>query len=148
MTVGGGRASSSPRGGRLRSCRAVSVAHGSGTGTRDSPVLILHGSAAGTTLTGTLYEPGETPPRFRGAPDDDAPYVWVCDEFYEVETGGSIQSIDGQEIRIAFETPVPRGFHTRTAALAAAKDHLRTQFARIGVPREAVSIEIRQERQS
>jgi len=47
-------------------------------------MLLIRGSAGGTTLTGTLYERGERPPSFRGAPDEDAPYVWVCDEFYEV----------------------------------------------------------------
>ena len=109
-------------------------------------MLIVRGMAGGTELTGTIYERGEDPPRFRGSPDDAAPYVWICDEFYEVDTGGSVQSIDDREVRIAFETPMPRGFDTRTQAIAAAKEHLRTQFARIGVPSDQVTIEVKRER--
>src|SRR6056297_2882794 len=97
-------------------------------------MLLIRGEAGGTTLTGTLYERGETPPAFKGAPDEDAPYVWVCDEFYEVASGGMVQRIDGKEVNVAFEVPMPRGFDTREQAVAGAKDHLRTQFARIGVP--------------
>ena len=109
-------------------------------------MLIVRGSAAETSLTGTIYERGEEPPRFSGTPDDGAPYVWICDEFYQVDTGGSLQVLDDREVRIAFETPLPRGFDTREQALAAAKEHLRTQFARIGVPGEDVRIEISRER--
>jgi len=105
-------------------------------------MLLIRGSAGGTTLTGTLYEPGERPPRFRGAPDEDAPYVWVCDEFYEVESGGALQLVDGKEKHVAFESPMPRGFESREQALAAAREHLRTQFARIGVEPGAVEVEI------
>ena len=105
-------------------------------------MLTIQGSAGGATLTGTLYERGETPPRFRGAPDDDAAYVWVCDEFYEVETGGIAQTIDGRSIRVAFETPIPRGFDTREEAVIAAKEHIRTQFARIGVDPDTVEISV------
>jgi len=105
-------------------------------------MLLVRGSAAGTTLTGTLYEPGERPPRFRGAPEEGAPYVWVCDEFYEVESGGALQHVNGREVRVAFETPMPRGFDTREQALAAASEHLRTQFARIGVDAAAVEVEV------
>jgi len=104
-------------------------------------MLLVRGRAEGTALTGTVYEPGEEPPRFSGSPDDDAPYVWVCDEFYEVESGGSTQALDGREIQIAFESPVPRGFETREQALRAAKEHVRTQFARIGID-GAVEIEV------
>ena len=93
-------------------------------------------------MTGTLYERGERAPTFKGAPDEDAPYVWVCDAFYEVESGGQLQEIDGQEIRVAFETPMPRGFETREAAVVAAEEHVRTQFARIGLPESSVEIEI------
>ena len=105
-------------------------------------MLLIRGEAGGTTLTGTLYEPGERPPRFRGAPEEDAPYVWVCDEFYEVESGGALQRVDGVEKRVAFETPMPRGFEDRERAMAAATDHIRTQFARIGVERDAVDVEV------
>ena len=105
-------------------------------------MLRIRGSAGGTALTGTLYEPGEDPPTYRGAPDDDAPYVWVCDAFYQVESGGQIQQLDGEEIRIAFESPMPRGFADRDRAIEAAKAHIRTQFARLGVPEADVEIGI------
>lgn len=105
-------------------------------------MLLIRGSAGGTALTGTLYEPDEDPPTFRGAPDDDAPYVWVCDAFYEVESGGQLQQVDGERKRIAFESPMPRGFADRERALEAARAHVRTQFARLGVPESDVEIEI------
>lgn len=103
-------------------------------------MLLVRGEAAGTALTGTIYEADEEPPQFSGSPDGEAPYVWVCDEFYEVDSGGSTQVIDGQEIQIAFESPMPRGFETREQAVEAAKEHVRTQFARIGV--DDISIEV------
>jgi len=104
-------------------------------------MLLVRGSAGGTALTGTVYERGEKPPRFSGSPDDHAPYVWVCDEFYEVASGGAQQVVNGREIQIAFESPMPRGFDTRERALEAAKEHVRTQFARIGVE-DDVEIEV------
>ncbi|WP_380680136.1 DUF7113 family protein [Salinigranum sp. GCM10025319] len=105
-------------------------------------MLLIRGHGGGTALTGTLYERGETPPTFRGAPDEDAPYVWVCDEFYEVESGGSVTTIDDREIHVAFESPMPRGFDTKEQAIAAAKEHVRTQFARVGVPATEVRFEV------
>jgi hypothetical protein len=105
-------------------------------------MILVRGAAGGTELTGTVYERGERAPRFSGSPDDDAPYVWVCDEFYEVDSGGTPQRIDGREIRIAFESPMPRGFDTREAALEAAEAHVRTQFARIGVPEREVVVSV------
>jgi hypothetical protein len=105
-------------------------------------VLLVRGTGGGTTLTGTIYERGEEPPTFRGAPDEDAAYVWVCDEFYEVESGGSTAEIGGRELKIAFESPLPRGFEGRDAAVTAAAEHLRTQFARVGVPGDEVSVEV------
>ncbi|USZ70278.1 DUF7113 family protein [Natronosalvus halobius] len=105
-------------------------------------MLLIRGRAGGTELTGTLYERGEQSPTFRGAPDEGAPYVWICDEFYEVDSGGTAQLIDGREVHIAFESPMPRGFDTREQALEAATEHIQTQFARIGVDREAVDLEI------
>ncbi len=105
-------------------------------------MLLVRGSAAGTDLTGTIYERGEDAPEFRGAPDEDAPYVWVCDEFYEVESGGTVQEVDGEEIHIAFESPMPRGFDTKDQALTAAKEHIRTQFARVGVDPDVVDISV------
>jgi hypothetical protein len=105
-------------------------------------MLLIRGHAGGTALTGTLYERGEEPPAFKGAPDEGAPYVWVCDAFYEVESGGQVQSIGGRELNVAFESPMPRGFDTRDEAVKAAKEHVRTQFARVGVPEEEVEIEV------
>ncbi|ELZ29263.1 hypothetical protein C475_03564 [Halosimplex carlsbadense 2-9-1] len=105
-------------------------------------MLLVRGHAGGTALTGTLYERGERPPTFEGAPDEGAPYVWVCDEFYEVESGGQVQRIDGQERHVAFEAPTARGFDTRETALDAAKEHVRTQFARLGLASEDVEIEV------
>ncbi|MDY6819980.1 MAG: hypothetical protein SVG88_15080 [Halobacteriales archaeon] len=105
-------------------------------------MLHVRGRAGGTALTGTLYERGEHAPSFKGAPDEDAPYVWVCDEFYEVESGGTTQQVDDREVNVAFESPMPRGFDTRDQALAAAKEHIRTQFARIGIDASDVEFEV------
>ena len=105
-------------------------------------MLQVRGEAGGTTLTGTLYEDGEDPPEFRGAPDEDASFVWVCDEFYEVESGGLVQRVNGEEVRVAFETPMPRGFDARDRALLAAEEHVRTQFARIGVDPNEVEVTV------
>ena len=105
-------------------------------------MLLVRGHGGGTALTGTVFEPGEEPPTYKGAPDEDAPYVWVCDAFYEVESGGSAVEIDGEEIRIAFESPLPRGFETKEQAVEAAKEHVVTQFVRIGVDSESVDVEV------
>ena len=105
-------------------------------------MILVRGSGGGTELTGTVFERGEEPPAYKGAPDEDAPYVWVCDSFYEVESGGSALLVDGEEIRVAFEEPMPRGFDTRGQALTAAKEHVRTQFARIGVDPDSVEVEV------
>ncbi|SIR31944.1 hypothetical protein SAMN05421858_2235 [Haladaptatus litoreus] len=105
-------------------------------------MLLVRGEAGGTTLTGSLYERGERAPTFKGAPDEDAPYVWVCDEFYQVESGGTAQVVSGKEVHVAFETPMPRGFDTREQAIDAAEEHIRTQFARIGVDIDDVEISV------
>jgi hypothetical protein len=105
-------------------------------------MLHVHGTAGGAGLTGTLYEPGETPPSYRGAPDDGAPYVWVCDAFYQVESGGQVQQVGDRELRVAFESPAPRGFESREEALAAAEEHVRTQFARLGVVGDSVEVTV------
>jgi hypothetical protein len=105
-------------------------------------MLLIRGRAGGTALTGTLYGPDERVPTYRGAPDESAPYTWVCDGFYEVESGGQVQQVGDRELRIAFEEPLPKGFETRERAIEAAKEHLRTQFARIGVDAETVDIEL------
>jgi hypothetical protein len=104
-------------------------------------MLLIRGLAGGTGLTGTLYEPGEEAPSFKGAPEEGSPYVWVCDEFYAVETGGQPLQLDGGTVNVAFERPMPRGFGDREAAIGAAKDHIRAQFARIGI-HETVDFEI------
>lgn len=104
-------------------------------------MLHIRGTAGGTTLTGTLYEPGESPPRYKGAPDGDEPYVWVCDAFYEVDSGGQVQRIGDRECNVAFESPMPRGFEDRDAAITAGAEHVRTQFTRVGVPAEDVAVE-------
>jgi hypothetical protein len=106
-------------------------------------MLLVRGRGGGTALTGTIYEESEEPPDYRGSPDDGASYVWVCDEFYEVESGGHSQQVDGREIQVAFESPMPRGFDSRERAIAAAREHVRTQFARIGV--SEVDIEVIEE---
>ncbi|MES3516116.1 MAG: hypothetical protein PPP58_00465 [Natronomonas sp.] len=105
-------------------------------------MLHIRGHAGGTALTGTLYERGEDPPRFSGAPDEGAPYVWLCDAFYEVDSGGQTQRVGDRELQVAFESPMPRGFETREAAVEAAREHIRTQFARLGVDSTAVEIEV------
>ena len=105
-------------------------------------MILVRGSGGGTDLTGTVFERGEEPPAYKGAPNEDAPYVWVCDSFYEVESGGSPLVVDGEEIRVAFEEPMPRGFDTREQAVEAARDHVRTQFARIGVDPAEVEVEV------
>jgi hypothetical protein len=103
-------------------------------------MLLVRGRAGGTELTGTIYEPEDETPTFRGAPDEDAPFTWVCDEFYEVESGGTEQEIAGRTVNIAFESPVPRGFESRDRAIEAAADHVRTQFARVGVTDPEVTV--------
>ena len=108
-------------------------------------MLLVRGTASGAGLTGTLYEPGEEPPSFSGAPDEGSPYVWVCDALYEVESGGRAQQLGDREIRVAFESPAPRGFEMRESALAAAKEHVRTQFARLGVDSADVTVTVTQE---
>ncbi len=105
-------------------------------------MILVRGSGGGTDLTGTVFERGEEPPAYKGAPNEDAPYVWVCDSFYQVESGGSALQVDGEEIRVAFEEPMPRGFDTKSAAIDAAKEHVRTQFARIGVDPDTVELEV------
>ena len=105
-------------------------------------MLLVRGWAGDSALTGTIFEEGESAPEYSGSPNTDAPYVWVCDEFYEVESGGQTQTIEGRELQVAFESPMPRGFESREAALTAAKEHLRTQFVRLGVDGEAVEIEV------
>jgi hypothetical protein len=99
-------------------------------------VLLICGLAAGTGTTGTLYEPDETPPSYSGAPTTAAPYVWVCDTFYQVSSGGQTLETDRGTIQVAFDRPTVRGFERREQAVAAAKSHIRQQFNRIGIDTE------------
>lgn len=101
-------------------------------GTRHTMLLVC-GLAGGTGTTGTLYEPDETPPSYDGAPTVEAPYAWVCDSFYRVESGGQKLETDQGTIRVAFERPTVRGFEQREQAIAAAKTHIRDQFSRTGI---------------
>lgn len=96
-------------------------------------MLRIGGAVGDIELSGTLYERDEPPPYFSGAPDEDSPFVWVCDEFYEVESGGQPQVIGDRVINVAFERPLPRGFESRVRAIQGAIDLIETQFARIGV---------------
>ena len=105
-------------------------------------MLLVRGWAGDSALTGTIFEEGESAPEYSGSPNTDAPFVWVCDEFYEVQSGGQTQTIEGRELQVAFESPMPRGFESREAALRAAKEHLRTQFVRLGVDGDEVEIEV------
>lgn len=75
--------------------------------------LLVHGRDGSTALVGTILERGEQMPTYRGVSDEDAFYIWVYDEFYEVESGGPGTKIDGRTIRAIFDTPLPRGFDTR-----------------------------------
>ncbi len=59
-----------------------------------------------------------------------------------MESGGQVQQLGDREVRVAFETPMPRGFETRERAVEAAEEHLRTQFARVGIPEAEVEIEV------
>lgn len=105
-------------------------------------MLLVRGLGGGTGLTGTVFERGEESPSYKGTPNADAPYVWICDSFYAVESGGSPIKVDGEEVRIAFESPMPLGFETKDQAVEAAKEHVVTQFVRIGVDSESVDVEV------
>jgi hypothetical protein len=96
-------------------------------------MLLICGLAGGTGTTGTLYEPDDTPPSYTGAPTLKAPYVWVCDAFYQVESGGQELTTDQGAIRVAFQRPTVRGFEQRERAITAAKTHIRDQLSRIGI---------------
>lgn len=105
-------------------------------------MLRIGGIVGEIELSGTLYELDETPPYFSGAPDESAPYVWVCDEFYEVESGGQSQVIEDRVINVAFERPMPRGFESRDRAIQEAIELLQTQFARIGFETDEVEVTV------
>jgi len=105
-------------------------------------VLQIEGRYADVALTGTLYEPGDDPPEYRGAPTPATDFVWVCDAITPVGAGGVVQEIDGREVRVTFQRPAPRGFEDRGRAIDAAHDHLVEQFARLGVDPDAVTVSV------
>lgn len=105
-------------------------------------MLRIGGIVGDLELSGTLYEEDESAPYFSGAPDEDSPFVWVCDEFYEVESGGQRQVVGDRVIHVAFERPMPRGFESRERAIRGAVELIQTQFARIGVDPEMVEVTV------
>ncbi len=105
-------------------------------------MILVRGTARGTSLTGTVYEPDDEPPTYSGAPEVGTPYVWVCDSFYEVESGGTALHLDDRTVRVAFESPSPRGYGSVEEALNSAEKHVRTQFARIGIKGDEVDVEV------
>lgn len=104
-------------------------------------MILIRGWYKDTGLTGTLFEKGESPPSYSGSADTDSPYTWVCDSFYQVSSGGTIQEIDGQKVRVAFERPILKGYRSKEMATDEAKEHIKTQFTRIGVNSEEVEFE-------
>lgn len=109
-------------------------------------MIHVRGVAGGTPLTGTIYEQdnpnGERPPQFSGSPPIEAPYVSLCDAVYKVTSGGVSQEIAGNTIQVAFEPPTKRGFNKETTAVTHVKDHIETQFIRIGLSEEDVTFDI------
>lgn len=105
-------------------------------------MILVRGKANGTSLTGTVYEPDDEPPTYSGAPDVGTPYVWVCDSFYEVKSGGTALHLNDRTVRVAFESPSPRGYEAVEEAVEGAKEHIETQFARIGVDANEVETEV------
>ena len=95
-------------------------------------MLLIRGHGGGTALTGTLYERGETPPEFKGAPDEGAPYVWVCDEFYEVDSGGQVDQEGGVVQRVQGRTQELAGPLRRVVAPG---DQQATEWLREAKPR-------------
>lgn len=104
-------------------------------------MILIKGWYKDTGLTGTLFEEGESVPSYDGSADTESPYTWVCDSFYEVSSGGTVQEIDGEIVRVAFERPVSRGYEDKDVAMDKAEEHIRTQFTRIGANSEDVEFE-------
>jgi hypothetical protein len=99
-------------------------------------MIHVRGFARDTPLTGTIYEKGERPPVFDGAPELESKYIFLCDSMYEVSSGGLEQQINGESIQVAFESPTKRGFDGLDGAVNSLKEHIATQFKRIGVSEE------------
>lgn len=89
-------------------------------------------------LTGTIYRPTEKTPHYDGSPDFGDSYVWICDSFYQVESGGVTQELEHRTVQLAFEQPVKKGFETYDGALSGAKQHIKTQFQRLGLSDKTV----------
>lgn len=105
-------------------------------------MILVKGWYKDTGVTGTVFEPNEEAPTYDGSPDVKAPYVWVCDSFYSVESGGSTQIIDDKEIQVAFDPPVKKGFESEEKAIEGAKKHIKNQFLRLGFSDEEVLFEV------
>lgn len=104
-------------------------------------MILIRGWYKDTGLTGTIFEPAEEAPNYEGSADVRAPYVWVCDSFYRVESGGSDQEIDGEKINVAFDPPVKKGFKSRESAIEGAREHIRNQFLRLGFSEKDIRFE-------
>lgn len=102
-------------------------------------MILIKGDYKGTGLTGTVFEPDDKVPAYQGAPSVQSSYTWICDSFYEVDEGGTKQNIDGEQIRIVFEKPTPKGFTDKKQAIEGGKKHIKTQFQRIGASESDVT---------
>jgi len=94
-------------------------------------------------LTGTIYEPTESTPNYDGSPDFGDSYVWICDSFYQVESGGVTQELENGTVQLAFERPMKKGFRTYDEALSGARYHIKIQFQRLGLSDETVEFNIK-----
>ena len=105
-------------------------------------MIFVRGWYEDTGLTGTIFEPDENAPTYDGSPNVRSPYVWVCDSFYAVESGGTTQEVDNKEVQVAFDPPVKKGFQNKESAMEGAKNHIRNQFLRLGLKEKEVEFEI------
>lgn len=108
--------------------------------------MVLCGLTDATGTTGTLYEPGESPPSYDGAPMAGSPYAWVGKFFYRVPSGGHELDTDRGVIRVAFERPTARGSEDRERAVTAAKTHIGNNSAGSGSTSTSTSRSTRQPR--
>lgn len=105
-------------------------------------MILIKGSYKDIGLTGTVFEPDDEVPYYKGAPVVNSQYTWICDSFYEVSEGGTKQQIEGEEHSVAFERPTPKGFTSKEEAIKGGKNHIKTQFKRIDSSDADVSFEI------
>jgi len=90
---------------------------------RIGDMILVRGSGGGTELTPGRCSSAVRNPPYKGAPDEDAPYVWVCDSFYEVESGGSALLVDGEEIPSRVRgTDAARVRHPRSGSVCGEKN--------------------------